>query len=142
MSFDLDLVARPSEVVRAVEALRVLCHTAGLPEERAHDVCLALDEVLANVIRHGYKGDPRGAIHVLADLRDSELVLEVRDQARAFDPLSAPAPDLDRPVHERPIGGLGIHLVRSLVDHLEYAREQGENRLTLAWQLRRPPPES
>jgi anti-sigma regulatory factor (Ser/Thr protein kinase) len=67
------------------------------------------------------------------------MQLEIRDRAPAFDPLAAAPPDLTRPFSERPIGGLGIHLARSMTDAVEYTREDGENRLRLTKRLAAAP---
>ena len=66
-----------------------------------------------------------------------KLGIEFRDFGRPFDPLQAPPPDLDRPAGERPIGGLGIHLVRSLTDRVEYRRLGGANLLRVERRFRR-----
>ncbi len=64
-------------------------------------------------------------------LDDGELALCLEDDGPAFDPLAAPMPDLDAPIEDRPIGGLGIHLLREMMDELEYTRLDSRNRLTL-----------
>ena len=71
-----------------------------------------------------------------ARLTADHVVLNFVDDGREFDPLAAPAPDLRRPAEERPIGGLGIHLVRELADRLEYERAGGLNRFTIHFALR------
>ena len=99
-------------------------------------VNLALDEVVTNVVRHGFD-DPAGQ-EVVARLtaRNGEITTEVCDSGRAFNPLDAPAPNLEAPLAERSLGGLGIHLVRSLMDGLEYRRENGKNVLTMRKRIR------
>ena len=64
-------------------------------------------------------------------LEGDELTIRVEDDGRAFDPLQAPPPDLDLPLEERPVGGLGIHIVRSVMDAVEYQRRGGRNVLTM-----------
>jgi anti-sigma regulatory factor (Ser/Thr protein kinase) len=118
----LDLAASRSEVARACDEARRFCTANGISEEAAEDVCLALDEVLANVVMHGYGEDPSGRIEVRLRTEPGAIAVEVRDAAPPFDPLAAPAPNLDLPVEKRTIGGLGIHLVRSVMDEVEYER--------------------
>jgi serine/threonine-protein kinase RsbW len=96
-----------------------------------HDLALVLEEVLTNVIRHGYGAEAAGPIELSAEISDGRLRLEVRDQARAFDPFSAAPPDLEAGVEDRPVGGLGIFLVRRLMDRVEYRREEHENVLVM-----------
>jgi serine/threonine-protein kinase RsbW len=94
-------------------------------------VGLALDEVVTNVIRHGYDDAGRHEIAVRLELDGDVLRAEVRDDGRAFDPLSLPPVDLDRGIDERGIGGLGVHVVRSTMDSVDYRREDGRNVLVL-----------
>lgn len=98
--------------------------------ELLHDVRLVLDEVLSNIMQYGY-GDKLGDIEVLATISPDRLRLVVRDWARPFNPLEQPEPDFSMPADDRPVGGLGVHLVRQLMDRVEYAYENGENRLVM-----------
>jgi anti-sigma regulatory factor (Ser/Thr protein kinase) len=68
-------------------------------------------------------------------LEDGVLRVEIVDEAAAFDPLARPAPDTDQALEERPIGGLGIHIVKQLMDDVRYRREGGKNVLTLTKRL-------
>jgi len=61
----------------------------------------------------------------------TDFVVEVSDNGKPFNPLDHPEPDLNQPLEERPIGGLGIHLIRKFVDQLAYRRDAGRNILTL-----------
>ncbi|HEU5192334.1 MAG TPA: SpoIIE family protein phosphatase [Methylomirabilota bacterium] len=133
----LDLRATFEEVVRAATAVRELCEARGVPREPTDDLILGLDEMLANIVTYGYPGNPAGAIAVRVAITEEALRLDISDRAPAFNPLEAAAPDLDAPLDTRPVGGLGVHLARSVMDTMEYAREDGENRLRLVRRLRR-----
>jgi serine phosphatase RsbU (regulator of sigma subunit)/anti-sigma regulatory factor (Ser/Thr protein kinase)/HPt (histidine-containing phosphotransfer) domain-containing protein len=133
----LDLRATFEEVVRAATAVRELCEVRGVPREPTDDLILGLDEMLANIVTYGYPGNPAGAIAVRVAITEDALRLDISDRAPAFNPLEAAAPDLDAPLDTRPVGGLGVHLARSVMDTMEYAREDGENRLRLVRRLRR-----
>ena len=91
------------------------------------DVCLIAEEVGSNVIEHG--GDPGEQHEIVVGIRvgNGQLLIEFRDNGRAFDPLGVPAPAIDADIEERPIGGLGLHLVRELAETLSYAREEPYN---------------
>ena len=127
----LELRATLDELGRAATAVRALCETRGVPREATDDLLLGLDEVVGNIIRHGYRGDAGGRIAVRVRVGPDTVTLEIDDQAPAFNPLEAVAPDLDIPAHERPPGGLGVYLTRSVVDAMEYERAEGLNRLRL-----------
>jgi serine/threonine-protein kinase RsbW len=128
-------------LVRLVNDLAELERVAGLverfgaerelPDHAVFEINLALDEVLTNVISYGHDDGGRHEIEVRLSARDGEVAIEVADDGRAFDPLSAPEPPVDQPLAERAVGGLGIHMVRKLMDRLEYRRDGGRNVLTM-----------
>jgi len=104
----------------------------GLPEDLVHSVQIALDELVSNTVRHGYEIlGTTGEIEVSFLLRSGMLELDIIDDAPAFNPLAAPEPDLSLPIEERPIGGLGLLLVRELMDRVEYERRDDKNCMKL-----------
>jgi len=133
----LDLRATLDDLGRAAAAARALCEARGVAREPTDDVLLALDEMLANVIKYGYRGDPEGSITVRLWIGGDAVTLEIRDRAPGFDPLQARRPDIEMPLDARPEGGLGIFLARSVVDAMEYERADGENRLRVTRSLAR-----
>lgn len=96
---------------------------------------VALDEVLANIVTHGYVGAEARPIEVGMAYADGRVELVIEDAARPFNPLEAVPPDLGAPLEERPVGGLGIALVRRLMESVEYERTGGRNRLRLRGRL-------
>jgi anti-sigma regulatory factor (Ser/Thr protein kinase) len=123
---------RRTEIRRVGELAERFGAAEGLSEDDVMMINLVLDELVANVISHGHDDDGKEhEIHVTLALEGAELTMVVEDDGRAFDPLQRPAPDLDLPLEERPIGGLGIHIVRSLMDSVEYRHENGRNVLTM-----------
>ena len=94
-------------------------------------VQLAIEEVVLNVMDYGYDEGVHEFELILTSEADT-LTIEVVDDGRPFDPLNdVPTPDLEATVEERKVGGLGIHLVRTMMDQVNYRREQGRNYLTL-----------
>jgi anti-sigma regulatory factor (Ser/Thr protein kinase) len=101
---------------------------------------IAFDELLTNTIEHGLADceHPRLEVHLRLD--DDRLQAELIDNGQPFDPLSGSAePDLDSALDDRAIGGLGIHLVRNLMDELRYQRSAHHNHLFIAKRLPQPP---
>ena len=94
-------------------------------------VNLVLDEIVINIIAHGYDDQQEHRIDVSLALEGDLLTIQVEDDGKPFNPLEAPPPNLDLPIDERPIGGLGIHIVRSTVDAIEHRREGRRNILTM-----------
>ena len=90
-----------------------------------------LDEIVLNVINHGHDDQGEHEIHVRLRAAPDAVTITVEDDGKPFNPLDAPPPDLDLPIEERPIGGLGIFLMKSLTSAMDYRREGERNRLTL-----------
>ncbi len=104
--------------------------------ELAFQVRLVLEEVVVNIVKHGYgngehDGGRRG-IDISMSSEAGNLTVEITDDGQSFNPLTdSPEPDLDASLEDRPVGGLGLHLVRTLIDTMRYRRSNGRNRLTL-----------
>ena len=130
MSADAAIQVRNNvtELARLHEFVAAFWASNQLPKDAMFDLDLALEEIVTNVIFHGYRDGGEHAIHVGLALRDRVVALTVEDEGLPFNPLDAPAADDTAPIEERPIGGLGIHLVRKLMDEIEYAREGNRNR--------------
>lgn len=120
-----------AEITRAIEFIEGFCTAQGAAPDTAFKVNLAVEEALVNTISHGFKDDARHAIELRIAIEDDAIVLRISDDAVAFNPLEAPLPDVDAPVNERAVGGLGVFLMRTTMDDVQYIREDGHNRLTL-----------
>ena len=108
------------------------CAGAGLPDDVAFAVRLAAEEACTNVIRHGYVGGTPGPVAVAIERDATRVVVTIEDRGTPFDPADAPPPPLDAPADERPLGGLGWHLIRQVMDEVHHAHDaRAGNRLTL-----------
>ncbi len=116
---------------RLAEAVEAFGESHGFPRKMIYQVRLVLDELLTNVISYGFSDDKQHEIEVEMRLAGSKLLFRIEDDAAPFDPLQANSPDLTSSVEDRAIGGLGIHLVRKLMDLVRYERREGKNRLFL-----------
>jgi len=125
-----------ASLVAVTAELERLLAAQGVPAEVVYGCSLALEEVFTNILRHAHADAGAHEVRFGARLTAEHAVLDFVDDGREFDPLAAPPPDLRRPPEERPIGGLGIHLVRELADRLEYERAGGLNHLTIHFALR------
>ena len=105
----------------------------GFNKERVSQIHLAMEEVLMNVINYSYQGQDRpGDAEVICRLDDdNRFVIEVVDTGAPFDVLSAQEPDITLEIDERKIGGLGIFIVKKLMQNVEYRREDNKNILTI-----------
>jgi anti-sigma regulatory factor (Ser/Thr protein kinase) len=98
-------------------------------------VPLAIEEIVTNCIHYGYDDAGEHTIVILLSVADQTLTMTVVDDGHEFDPLARETPDLTLAAEDRPIGGLGIHLLRNLADNVAYERRDGMNRLTLTKRL-------
>ena len=121
-----------AELPRANGALERFCKDNGVDDEALFDLTVAFEEIFTNIVRHAYDGDGRHEIDVVMGRRGDVLTLSIADDGRPFDPSSAPQPRLDVAAEQRAVGGLGIHLVRNLMDEMEYTRQGGHNVTTLS----------
>jgi len=107
---------------------------ARMPEEAHGDLLVVFEEVVTNIVTHAYRG-AAGTIDITAERTADALTLTLRDDGPAFDPIAYPEPRCDLPVAERPVGGLGVHLVKNLCDRIEYRRRGESNILVMTKQL-------
>ena len=107
----------------------------GLAANVVNALNVVLDEAVSNAINHGYDAGVRGEIAVRLRRGADRVEVEVEDDGRPFDPLQVPPPDLTLPLERRPIGGLGIHLIKNLMDEVSYVRRAGRNVLKMAKRL-------
>ena len=109
-----------------------VCREHNIDDDTAKTLNLALEEWVANVINYAYPKGMRGHVEVTADVSDDVLTLVIKDHGVAFDPTQHAEADIDAELEDRPIGGLGIHLVRTIMGIVEYQRTaDGYNRITL-----------
>lgn len=128
--FTMRLPAGPAALPVLLDALEAWLAATGLSDEARLDLALAVDEAVANILEHGYRGGP-GEVEVVAAADDAGVTITVADAGPPFDPLGVPPPALDGDLESRPAGGLGIHLIRSLTDSVEYRREGDRNVLVM-----------
>ena len=131
-SHELNVEPQVSEIPRLLDWVEACCGAEGIPDELRYRIMLALDEAVTNVINHAFADvPPPHLIRVRLDITDQLLAAEVIDNGLGFDPTTAPDPDLTLPLEQRTPGGLGIHLMRHVMDRLHYKHEAGSNTLRL-----------
>ena len=112
--------------------LENLAAEIGMPEHPTGQLLIAADEIFTNIAAYAYAPDSGDVeVAVRNDPAERRVTVTFSDRGKPFDPLAGPDPDVTAPLAERPIGGLGIFVVKKLMDHVEYRRDHGCNRLTL-----------
>ena len=130
-TLEFSIVNDLRDIAGVGEKVGAFCAEHGLAEEVSFEVHLALDELLTNTIDYGYDNDYEHRIDLLLRLQGDTLTVEIADDGRAFDPLQAAEPDMGASLQDRARGGLGIYLVRKMMDSVAYRRQDGRNIVTL-----------
>ena len=120
-----------SEIARLAGIIDDFGQRHQIEPQSLYNMKLALDETLTNIISYAYADGGEHRIATRLSLEQGKWTVEVEDDGRPFNPLTASEPDTKQSLEKRPIGGLGIHLVRKLVDELEYRRQQDRNILVM-----------
>ena len=100
-------------------------------QHAAYVADLAIEEIGTNILKYAYHDSATHEIRLRLEIVSGQLLLALEDDGRPFNPVAAPEPNVRLPIQERVPGGLGIHLVRKLVDQIVYRRRDRLNRLTL-----------
>jgi anti-sigma regulatory factor (Ser/Thr protein kinase) len=127
----LTLTSTLAEIQILSEAFLRFAAEHALPSLIQADVNLAMEEIVTNVIVHGYRGERGHQISVAIELGPKAIVVQVEDSAPPFNPLQAPDPDLRSPLPLRKTGGLGIYLAKQFLNSMEYERVGDKNRTVL-----------
>ena len=119
------------EIPRLHEFIQGIAAEARLEHPLAMSLNLALEEAVSNVILYAYPAGENGHVEVDALVLEDLLEFKVSDSGVPFDPTAANDPDFKLELNQRPIGGLGIYLVKRIMDSVTYTREDGKNVLTM-----------
>ena len=125
------LADAPGELARAQQLLDEFAEANDLSADVLFALNVALDEITSNIITYAYADRADGEIRLRLSVGDGGVEMEIEDDGAPFDPLALPPPDLSAPLATRKVGGLGVHLVRRLMNEVVYARVANHNRLIL-----------
>ena len=121
----------PSEARQIGDWVAEFSARAGLPGEVQNAIDLSLVEWITNIISYGFEDSREHWILIRFRKAAMEVRVEIEDDGVEFNPLTHPPADTSTPLERRPIGGLGVHMIRKLMDSVLYRREGGRNILTL-----------
>lgn len=111
--------------------VEAIAREASLGQSLALSLNLALEEAVTNVILYAYPEGSDGLVDIEAVIRNGSVEFIVSDSGMPFDPTKTPPANIEASLEERRIGGLGIHLVRTIMDSVTYRRKDGMNYLTM-----------
>jgi anti-sigma regulatory factor (Ser/Thr protein kinase) len=129
-----------AEITRVAAFIEAFCSEQGAAPEVIFKINLAVEEALVNTISYGYADRSQHAITIEITADSEAIILVLTDDGAAYNPLEAPPPDVDAPADARKSGGLGVFLVKQMMDEVSYAREGEQNRLTLLKRLAQEKP--
>jgi len=110
---------------------------AGMPAATIDNMILAVDEACTNIIKHAYRLSPQGEIIIKIDYDEEKFTITIIDYGKSFEPERVPRPDLQKYYREHKVGGLGMYLMKSLMDDVEYISIPGEyNQVLLSKKIR------
>ena len=123
------------QIPQLAQFMETIAQEKNLDQSLTMNLNLALEEAVTNVILYAYPEGADGLVDVEALLYEDSIDFVISDSGKPFDPTAAPEADVNLDVSERPIGGLGIYLVRHIMDDIRYERKHGKNVLTLTKKL-------
>lgn len=105
----------------------------GFEKKRVHEIELATEEALVNIFNYAYK-ETNGNVEIICKLDDTKrFIIEIVDMGIPFNVLSVETPDISSKISERPLGGLGVFLIKQTVDAVDYRYEDNKNKLSLIY---------
>ena len=124
-----------TEISRLAQFVDEVGEEFSLAPDITFNLNLVLEEAVVNVINYAYPKEEHQHIYLSAKLHEDSIVLVLTDTGKEFDPTMAPEADITLSAEERPIGGLGIFLIRQIMNEVKYERIEGKNVLTLEKKL-------
>jgi len=133
--YSFELKSSLAELDKLCQNLETFGKKFGLPKKLIFEINLALDELFTNIISYGFKDNQEHIVKVTLTPQNDELCLCIEDDGKPFNPIDFETPDVSCSVEECKIGGLGIHIMKKLMDEVCYERCGGKNVLNLKKKL-------
>ncbi len=123
---ELRVKSRTENLSKIREFIQSYASSAGFKQEDIDNMMLACDEACTNIIKHAYKSFPDGEIVIKLKCEDKKLIITIIDYGKAFHPESIPEPDIQEYYRQHRVGGLGMFLMKTLMDDVKYISIPGE----------------
>lgn len=127
----LELTNRLSELAKIQEALETHAKSLGVPADMLMPLNLVIEEAFTNIVNYAYADQEQHTIAISINREGQQLVITLTDDGESYDPTQKADPDIELPVEQRQVGGLGIFLIRKIMDKVEYERKDNKNNLIL-----------
>ena len=130
--FNLKLPLETANLELIRDFVSRIAQNMGFSDENIHRIELAVDEASTNVIKHAYKYSPDNDIRILTRLENSKFIISITDSGHNFNPQLVPEPDLKKYIQQHKVGGLGMYLMKKLMDEVKYNTLSGnQNQVVL-----------
>jgi len=130
-TYSFDLKSKLSELDKLCQHLEKFGQSMGLSQRSVFEINLALDELFTNIISYGFSDNDEHDIKITITTQDEEITIIMEDEGVPFNPVEADTPDLECTIENCKIGGLGIHIIKKLMDEVCYQRCDDKNILTM-----------
>ncbi len=127
----LELSNRLSELANIQEALEANAERLGVSTAMLMSLNLVVEEAFTNIVNYAYADQEQHTIAICINRNDQQLVITLTDDGQPYDPTQNADPDIELPAEKRQVGGLGIFLIRKIMDKVEYERKDNKNYLIL-----------
>jgi serine/threonine-protein kinase RsbW len=131
MKEEIIITNHVDELPVLAEKIEALAESWELSMPLAMNINLALEEAISNVIFYAFDDEKEHDIKIVLSLENKTLTIEIIDDGKPFDPTARQQPDVSLPAEDRPIGGLGIFLIKKMMNNVTYTRHNNLNTLTL-----------
>ena len=123
----MSVANRLQEIDRVNDVFNEFAERENVPVALRRKMNICFDEILNNIVTYGYDGDDERAIDIDVKVSEGNLIVTITDDGKPFNPFDERSPDVTLSVEDRPIGGLGVHLVRNIMDRVSYERHGEKN---------------
>lgn len=137
--FQLTIKNELSNIDLVNDRFKSFAHEKEIPKNVVGAVCMVFDDLLTNIISYAYQDDGQHDIGIQVSLKENSLVIIIIDDGSPFDPFQVDSPETQLSIEEREVGGLGIHLVKEMMDNTSYQRKANQNIVTLTKYFEKDP---
>ena len=124
---ELEIINDLKEVSIVIDEFEAFCLAQNIENSAVQKVNVVLDEIINNIVNYGYPKEEERLILIKIAIENSSMVLTITDDGKAFNPFDIDKPDLSLSLEDRPVGGVGLYIVKNLMDSYSYERVNSKN---------------
>lgn len=132
MKLNYSIKSNLNELQELTKTILDFCESYAYDAEFIGDIRLVFEEIIVNIIKHGYDDSPDGPINLAIEMESERWTMTVEDEGKPFNPQDFQPMNVEKPFDEKDIGGLGVHMIREMAEFIEYKRIYNKNRLKIS----------